>query len=29
VKEMSITDAVGILRGGDTAATEYFRAKRG
>jgi hypothetical protein len=29
VKEMSITDAVGILRGGDTAATEYFRAKTG
>jgi hypothetical protein len=29
VKEMTITDAVGVLRGGDTAATEYFRAKTG
>ena len=27
VKEMTIQDAVGILRGGDTAATEYMRSK--
>lgn len=29
VKEMTVTDALGILRGGDTAATEYFRARTG
>ena len=29
VKEMTVSDAVGILRGGDTAATGYFRAKTG
>ncbi len=27
VKEMSITDALGILRGSDHAATEYFKSK--
>jgi hypothetical protein len=27
VKEMTITDAVGILRGNDTAATDYLRSK--
>lgn len=27
VRQMSITDAVGILRGGDFAATNYFKAK--
>lgn len=27
VKGMSLSDAMGILRGGDTAATEYFRAE--
>jgi Protein of unknown function (DUF4197) len=27
VKEMSVQDAKGILTGGDTAATEYFRGK--
>jgi len=27
VKEMTITDALNILRGGDTAATEYMRSK--
>ena len=27
VKEMTIQDAMGILRGGDTAATEYMRSK--
>ena len=27
VKEMSVQDAKGILSGGDTAATEYFRGK--
>jgi hypothetical protein len=27
VKEMTIADAIGILRGADTAATEYFRSK--
>jgi len=27
IKEMSIEDASGILKGGDTAATEYFRKK--
>ncbi len=27
VKQMSITDAIGILRGGDFAATEYFKRK--
>jgi Protein of unknown function (DUF4197) len=27
VKEMSVQDAKGILTGGDTAATEYFRSK--
>jgi len=27
VKEMTITDAIKILRGGDTAATDYFRSK--
>ena len=27
IKEMSIEDAGGILKGGDTAATEYFRKK--
>lgn len=27
VKDMSLNDAMGILRGGDTAATDYFRAK--
>ncbi|MCA1796781.1 MAG: DUF4197 domain-containing protein, partial [Geobacteraceae bacterium] len=26
-KSMSISDAMGILRGGDTAATDYFRAQ--
>jgi hypothetical protein len=29
VKEMTIPDAVNILRGSDTAATEYFRSKTG
>ena len=27
IKEMSVEDASGILRGGDTAATEYFKKK--
>lgn len=27
IKQMTITDALGILRGGDTAATNYFRRK--
>ena len=27
LKRMTISDAAGILRGGDTAATDYFRAK--
>ena len=27
VKQMTISDALGILRGGDTAATQYFRAR--
>jgi hypothetical protein len=27
VKDMSLSDAMGILRGGDTAATDYFRAE--
>lgn len=27
IKEMSVQDAKGILTGGDTAATEYFRSK--
>jgi len=27
VRGMSLSDAMGILRGGDTAATEYFRAE--
>lgn len=27
VKEMSITDALGILKGGDYAATDYFKSK--
>jgi hypothetical protein len=27
VKEMTITDAINILRGGDTAATDYMRSK--
>jgi hypothetical protein len=27
VREMSITDALGIVRGRDTAATEYFRTR--
>jgi len=27
IKQMTITDAVGILRGGDNAATNYFKAK--
>ncbi len=27
IREMSIEDAGGILKGGDTAATEYFRKK--
>jgi hypothetical protein len=27
VSEMTVTDAMGILRGGDTAATDYFKEK--
>ncbi|WP_075187723.1 DUF4197 domain-containing protein [Teredinibacter haidensis] len=27
VKQMSVDDAMGIIRGGDTAATDYFRAQ--
>lgn len=27
IKQMTITDALGILRGGDTAATHYFKVK--
>ncbi len=27
IREMSITDALGIVRGGDTAATDYFRSQ--
>ncbi|MDR2905717.1 MAG: DUF4197 domain-containing protein [Helicobacteraceae bacterium] len=29
IKDMSVKDAAGILRGGDNAATEYLRAKTG
>ena len=27
IQEMTVTDALGIVRGGDTAATDYFRAR--